>query len=233
MVRVKICGITNEEDIKICSDEGVDALGFVVEYPVPVPWNLNRDEALQLMQKVPPFVSKVAVVGDDPEQVKEIAEYLRPDIIQLHGNEPLDITKNLVSEIKSLGIKVIKAVRFSSETGRPISEIDDPIILCKILKDIGTDALVLDSVSISMPAGTGEKIDWSVASQIRDSIDIPIILAGGLNAENICNAILEVKPFAVDVISGVERERGKKDREKVKDFIRKVKRLCTEYVINQ
>ena len=191
MIRVKICGITNEEDIRICADEGVDALGFVVEYPIPVPWNLKRDDALRLMQKVPPFVSKVAVVGDEPDQVIEITKYLRPDVIQLHGSEPLNITKDLISEIKSLNIKVIKAVRFSVETGKPISEIEDPVRLCNVLEDMGVDAVVLDSVSGSMPAGTGKRINWSIAAHIRKSTKVPIILAGGLNPENIYNAISE------------------------------------------
>ena len=224
MIRVKICGITNKEDIRICVNEGVDALGFVVEYPIPVPWNLKKKEAKRLMEEVPPFISKVSVVGDDPKGVIKIAQELKPDVIQLHGNEPLDITKMIVSELKSLGIKVIKAIRFSSETGRPLSQIEDPIELCFIFRDIGVDAVVLDSVTRSMPAGTGRRLDWSIAAKIRSSIEIPIILAGGLDPENVYDAVLEVKPFAVDVISGVETEKGKKDPKKVRSFIREAKR---------
>ena len=224
MVRVKICGTTNREDIRICAQYGVDALGFVVEYPIPVPWNLKIAEAALLMERVPPFVSKVCVVGDDYEKVMETARNLRPDVIQLHGNEPLDITKRLVSSIKSLGIKVIKAIRFSLETGRPLSEIDDPLRLCVMLKEMGVDAIVLDSAAGSMPAGTGKRIDWGLAKKIRESVDIPIILAGGLNPENVYDALMQVRPYAVDVISGVEAERGKKDPEKVKRFIREAKR---------
>jgi len=226
MVRVKICGITNNEDIGICVKYGADAIGFVVEYPIPVPWNLEIGDAIQLMEKVPPFVSRVCVVGDDYGKVMEIAKLLKPNVIQLHGNESLDITKKLILAIKSLKIKVIKAVRFSSETGKVASEIEDPIRLCDILKNMGADAVVLDSATGSMPAGTGKRIDWGLASKIRESVDIPIVLAGGLNPKNVHDAILQVRPYAVDVISGVEIKRGKKDPEKVKSFIKEAKVRC-------
>ncbi len=223
MVRVKICGTTNEEDINLCVKYGADAIGFVVEYPVPVPWNLDINRADELMKKVSPFVSKVCVVGDEYKKVMEIANTLRPDAIQLHGNEPLEETKKLVSEIKSLKIKVIKAIRFSVETNKPISQIEDPIRLCNILKDMGVDAILVDAATSSMPAGTGKRVDWAVVARMRNFVDIPLILAGGLNPENIIEAISQVRPYAVDVISGVESERGKKDEKKLKDFILKAK----------
>lgn len=129
MVRVKICGITSEDDLKLCISCGVDALGFVVEYPVPVPWNLKIENAKILMNEVPPFVPKVAVVGGEYEKVLHIANTLKPDIIQLHGNESLKTTEKLISELKKLKIRVIKAIRFSAETGKLISEIQDQLLL--------------------------------------------------------------------------------------------------------
>ncbi len=207
MVRVKICGITNEEDLTLCVKYGADAVGFVVEYPIPVPWNLDLNKANKLMLKVPPFVSKVCVVGHEYEKVTKIASQLRPDVIQLHGSEPLNETKKLVSAIKSLKIKVVKAIRFSIETKKPISQVQDPIRLCSILENMGVDAILLDAASSSMPAGTGKKIDWKVASQIRSATNVPIILAGGLNPENVLEAISQVRPYAVDVISGVESKK--------------------------
>jgi len=222
MTKVKICGITNTEDISICVNEGADALGFVIEYPVPVPWNLKVEEAKRLMEAVPIFISKVAVVGDEFEKIMEIAEDLKPDAIQLHGNEPLDLTEKIISKMRSLKIKVIKAVRFSAETGEVISEIKDPIELCKTLEKMKVDAILLDSKTKDLPAGTGKTLDWKKAALIKDSVSVPIILAGGLRRENIRDAILTVRPYAVDVISGVEREKGKKDPVKVRDFIREV-----------
>lgn len=223
MVRVKICGTTNEEDIKVCVQHGADAIGFVVEYPVPVPWNLRIKEAAELMANVPPLISRVCVVGDEYEKVMEVAEILRPDAIQLHGSEGLDTTERLVSGIRSLKIKVIKAVRFYSDTGKTASEIENPVELCRLFKDMGVDAILLDSATSSMPAGTGKKIDWHLASEIRASTELPVILAGGLTPDNVRDAISQVRPYAVDVISGVEAERGRKDPEKVKRFIAQAK----------
>ncbi len=76
MTRVKICGMTSEQDIRLCVEAGVNALGFVVEYPIDVPWNLDREKARELMSAVPPFVSRVIVVGDDPDLVVQLAKYL-------------------------------------------------------------------------------------------------------------------------------------------------------------
>ena len=219
MVRVKICGTTNEEDVDLCVRLGVDALGFVVEYPIPVPWNLKVEQAGKLMERVPPFVSRVCVVGDDYEKVLEIATVLRPDAIQLHGNETLDETKQLIAAIKALKIKVIKAVRFSSETDRVVSEVDDPVKLCTTLQMMGVDAIVLDAATGSMPGGTGRKINWHLAATITKSLSLPVILAGGLNPENLCEAISRVRPYAVDVLSGVELSPGEKDPAKVRDLL--------------
>ena len=225
MVRVKICGTTNEEDVDICVRFGVHALGFVVEYPIPVPWNLRVEEAGSLMERVPPFVSRVCVVGDDYDRVMEIATTLRPDTIQLHGNETLEETKRLIASIRALKIKVIKAVRFSSKTGRVVSEIEDPLKLCDTFQAMGVDAIVLDAATGSMPGGTGRKIDWGLAAKIRKSVSLPVILAGGLNPENVYEAISQVRPYAVDVLSGVEIHKGKKDPAKVRELVRHVMAL--------
>jgi phosphoribosylanthranilate isomerase len=226
MIRVKICGITNKEDINLCISAGADALGFVVEYPIPVPWNLKRRTARRLMESVPPFVSKVAVLGDDPDEVLSIADFLDPNVIQLHGEESLNFTEKLIFELKSRGIKVIKALRFAANTGKLKSDIPDPVAICERLADAGIDAVVLDSVTKSKPAGTGSTFDWKVARRVRDSVPIPVILAGGLNAGNVCKAVSDVRPYGVDVISGVENPVGKKDPARVHAFLMAAHRVA-------
>lgn len=222
MTRIKICGITTEEDIRLCVNAGVHALGFVVEYPIDVPWNLDRKTAGTLMRSVPPFVSRVIVVGDDPGTVIELTELLSPHVVQLHGNEPVAVTASLVSAIHRFGIQAVKPLRFSVETGKCRSAIDDPVDAAKQIEDTGVDALVLDSVSDKRPAGTGRNIDWNMARIIRDAVRLPVILAGGLNADNVGEAIKAINPYGVDVISGVENSRGEKDPKKIKAFIQAV-----------
>ena len=219
MTRVKICGMTSKKDIRLCVEAGVNALGFVVEYPIDVPWNLDREKARELMRAVPPFVSRVIVVGDDPACVVQLAKYLRPHAVQLHGKEPLSVTAQIVSSLKALGIPVIKALRFSAETGQCAFSSDAPLDAARLIEHTGVDALLLDSVSDVRPAGTGRSIDWGIAREIRAAVSLPLILAGGLHAGNVGEAVAAVAPYGVDAISGVEEPVGRKDPRKVRAFI--------------
>ena len=219
MIRIKICGLMRNEDIRLCTQAGVHALGFVVEYPIKVPWNLDRMTARALMREIPPFVARVIVVGDDPGTVIDLAKILKPHVVQLHGSEPLSVTASLVPVIKGFGVQVIKALRFSVVTGKCVSGTENSVEAAKLLEATGVDALVLDSISEAMPAGTGQRIDWSIARKICDSVRIPVILAGGLNSNNVSQAVAAVNPYGVDVISGVENPVGRKDPEKVRAFI--------------
>jgi phosphoribosylanthranilate isomerase len=220
VTRVKICGITNAGDIRLCAEAGAHALGFVVEYPIDVPWNLDRQTAQQLMGEVPLFVTKVIVVGDNFDTVVELTGMLKPQVVQLHGSEPIAVTRSLVSELKSrYRVRVIKALRFSAETGECVSGHKDAMEAARMLACAGVDALVLDSTSRNRPAGTGVAVDWRVASQVRRQSKLPIILAGGLNAGNAGQSISAVRPYGVDVITGVENPVGRKDPAKVAAFL--------------
>lgn len=222
MTRIKICGVTGKEEIRVCVAAGAHALGFVVEYPIDVPWNLKRQRAKDLMAAVPPFVSRVIVVGDDPQRIIECTELLKPHAVQLHGDEPIAVTAELVAAVHRLGAQALKPLRFSVETGKCRSECEDPVEAARLIERTGADALVLDSVSEARPAGTGSSVDWSLARKIRDSLRIPVILAGGLNAGNVAQAVRAVLPYGVDVISGVEDASGRKVPEKVRAFIEAV-----------
>ena len=206
------------EDIRLCVSAGVHALGFVVEYPHEVPWNLDRETAEELMRSVPPFVSRVIVVGDDKHEVLSLTERLMPHAVQLHGSEPLSATAELAGKIKEHGVQVIKALRFSVETGRCFSTHQDPVEAAIQIEDAGVDALLLDSVSKNRAGGTGQSIDWKTAAEIRKALKIPVTLAGGLHSANVGRAISAVNPYGVDVISGVEHPVGRKDPEKLSAF---------------
>jgi len=225
MTRIKICGITTVEDIRLCAAVGVDDLGFVVEYPIDVPWNLDREQAGKLIRIVPPSVSPVVVVGEDPRTIIELTQLLKPRSVQLHGNEPISVTAELVSAIHALGVKVLKPLRFSVETGRCRSSCEDPVDAARQIEDTGVDGLVLDSVSESRPAGTGRNMDWGLARRIRDQVRVPVILAGGLNADNVAKAVAAVNPHGVDVISGVENPVGRKDPARLKAFVAAIRSL--------
>ena len=128
MVRVKICGITNEDDIELCVEEGADALGFVIEYPKEVPWNLSIERATELMRCVPPFVATVAVVGGNVKTILKICKETCPDVVQLHLDENERTVSTVAKKLSTRGTSVIKALRvpaskelFDNNTSESIS----------------------------------------------------------------------------------------------------------------
>lgn len=225
MVRVKLCGMMSERDVSMADAAGADAVGFVTEYPVPVPWNLDREEAARLVRTVPPFVTTVAVVGGSPDEIFRIARKVRPNVLQLHGDETMEEIRVIVEELEGTNIKVIKALRIDVDTGLALFEETDPVRAGTVLAGSGIAALLVDSKTSSMPAGTGVALDWDVSAGVAGGIDLPLILAGGLTADNVAAAVEKVRPWAVDVISGVETGPGVKDGEKMRAFVKAAKGL--------
>ncbi len=224
MTRVKICGLMSPEDIRMCADAGADAVGFVTEYPIAVPWNIRRDRARELVAATPPFLSTAAVVGGSVETILEIAEAVRPDVLQLHGDETAQEIKRICRALEPTGIKVVKALRIDVESGRAGFEPADPLEAARMLAQTGISGLAVDSKTAKRPAGTGVPLNWGVIGRLSAAISIPLILAGGLTAQNVTAAIEQVRPYGVDIISGVEAKPGVKDRRRVAEFVNIVKR---------
>ncbi len=215
-VKVKICGITSIEALKLVCDIGADAVGFIVGVPSS-PRNLSIDKAKQLFKLVPIFVKSVLVVV--PQRVSEVlrlCRILKPDIVQIHGEKLPDIS---ALKEKLPDIPLVRAVTVKSAAAFDIA----------IKESKFFDAVLLDSSSSGKFGGTGLTHDWSISKRIRKAIHPkPLILAGGLTPENVREAIQTVKPYAVDVSTGVESKPGVKDPRKVAAFIRNAK----EPVIN-
>jgi phosphoribosylanthranilate isomerase len=223
MVRVKICGNIDAAQIRMCVDAGVDCLGFVVEYPVTVPWNLDREDAAQIIPQVPPFVTRAVVTGGAVGTVLEIAEFLRPHLIQLHTDNSPEEIQWLAAELATRGIGLICALRINVSDGTASGTISNPMEASLALERTGIRALLLDARTESMPAGTGRSVSFELARSVRQAISIPLILAGGLTPSNVQEAIRAVDPYGVDVISGVESSRGVKDPSLVREFVRRAK----------
>ncbi|MDY0170667.1 MAG: phosphoribosylanthranilate isomerase [Thermoguttaceae bacterium] len=219
MTRVKICGNTEQQQVDLCVDAGADCLGFVVEYPVAVPWNLAREEARPLLCRVPPMIGRAVVTGGEPEHVLEIASTLLPHCVQLHTDNTLEETALLAKELARMGIDLIRALRIDATSGIARGEIADPVHAALALQDARAAAILLDACTVTMPAGTGTRVDWSIACRIRKAVHVPLILAGGLTPQNVARAIEQVRPYAVDVISGVEASRRVKDADLVRQFV--------------
>ena len=213
----------SESDIRLCVDAGADALGFVTEYPIAVPWNIDRARARQLVATAPPFVTTTAVVGGPVETILEIADRVKPHFLQLHGDETVEEIGFICSALRRTGIKVLKALRIDIDTGEAQFDLKDPVAASKALAGSGIAALVVDSKTAQRPAGTGKPLDWNVVQAVSAAVDLPLILAGGLTAQNVGDAIGRVRPYGVDIISGVEKRPGIKDEKRVRAFVRAVK----------
>lgn len=202
MVKIKICGITNLEDGLAAADYGADALGFV--FYEKSPRYVKPEKVKEIISKLPPFISTVGVfVDEDPFKIKGIIEYTGINIVQLHGNEPNNLCQ--------MWHKVIKAFRIRD------------FIDLHPLEEYKVSAYLLDTYTPETYGGTGQIFNWDIALDAKRFGRI--ILSGGLNPDNIEKAVRYVRPYAVDVSSGVEEEKGKKDLKKMKDFIEKVRAL--------
>ena len=198
-VRIKICGITNKEDALAAAHLGADALGFVF---ATSPRKVSAESAREIIKALPPFVKTVGVfVDEDPERVSSIAALGGLDILQLHGSESVDYCSGFDH-------RVIKAVRMQSR--------DELKNLSKYVDVV--DGLLLDTYVPNKSGGTGITFDWQLAVEARRYGRI--ILAGGLNPENVAAAIKMVKPYAVDASSGLECSPGVKDHKKMARFIK-------------
>jgi phosphoribosylanthranilate isomerase len=201
MVRVKICGITNLEDALKAVEYGADALGFV--FYRKSPRQITPEAVRKITLELPPFVTTVGVfVDEEPKNVERILQHARIDAAQLHGDEP--------PEACLIERPVIKAIR-----------VREPKDIEK-MKDYNVSGFLLDAYLPDVPGGTGRKFNWEHAVAAK-KFGRPVILAGGLTAESVEEAILQVQPYGVDVSSNVEREKGKKDHEKLRLFIQRAK----------
>src|SRR3989338_1171433 len=209
MTQVKICGITNEEDALKAAILGADYLGFLVEISFSED-KLTRKNAKEIIRKLPLEVQPVFVTYlKKAKPIIEIAEYLNPSIIQLHNS----ITIEEIGKIREALPKI--------KLTKSISVIDESSIKEAKKYENYVDFLLLDTKSGEKKGGTGKVHDWEISRKIVKEVKTKIFLAGGLNPDNIEEAIKKVKPYAVDTNSGVKLKPGKKDYKKLELFIKR------------
>ncbi len=201
--RVKICGIGRRKDATVAVNNGVDALGFIF-FPKS-PRNILPEDAAEIIATIPLFVDKVGVFVDAP--LKRVVEYAHGGLtcIQLHGTESVAYCKRLRRVLPFC--RIIKAFRVSEES---ISTHFEPYNTC-------VDAFLLDTYVQGEKGGTGLVFDWSIVPKLR--LCRPVILAGGLSLENIGEAISVVRPYAVDINSGIEDCPGIKNHDKIRKIL--------------
>ena len=201
-VRVKICGLTRLQDVQAACAAGADALGLV--FYDKSPRHVTIETAATLVRALPPFVQSVGLfVNAEPAFIESVLSRVSLDLLQFHGDETPD-------ECARYGRPYLKAVRVTTETD-----------LLKYAADFdAARGLLLDAYVVGVPGGTGERFDWRL---IPANLPKPIVLSGGLTPDNVAEAVQQIRPWAVDVSSGVEASKGIKDPQKVAQFIAKAK----------
>jgi phosphoribosylanthranilate isomerase len=211
--RLKICGNTNREDVRLVGDSGADYCGILVDVGFSER-TLTLPHAAELAKE-----SKIPVVilmcDPEPELVKEVDAVIKPFAVQLLGHESPEMVKKMKSAVRCQIWKTVHLPVIPEEASP-----DDYI-------RAGIDALLIDSFDTSEGfarlGGTGKLADWKAASAIIKTASVPVFLAGGINPENIQKAVAEVRPFGIDLCSGVESTRGKKDPEKLRTLVSNLK----------
>ena len=201
MTKIKICGITNIDDALAAVEYGTDALGFVF---VPgTPRYIDPENAAEIIAQIPPFVTIVGLfVDESKEHIQQIADQCKLDVLQLHGHESPDFCRGF-------NRRVIKAFRIKDAES------------LTVLSQYTVSAYLLDTYVKGAMGGTGVTFNWSLALDAKQHGSI--ILAGGLNPDNVAQAVQQIYPYGIDVSSGVEAEPGRKDHNKVKNFIEAVR----------
>lgn len=202
MTRAKICGITRIEDALSCARLGADAIGLVF-YP-PSPRHVSPAQAREITHSLPPFITTVALfVNPSEDEVETILRAVRPDVLQFHGSEAPEFCARF-------GVPWLKAVRVQASLN----------LVEYAARYRQAQGLLLDAFVEGQAGGTGQSFDWTL---IPAGLPLPVVLSGGLDADNVATAIRQVKPWAVDVSSGVEAAKGLKDVVKIAAFMQGVR----------
>jgi phosphoribosylanthranilate isomerase len=207
VVRIKICGITNQPDAALAVELGADALGFIF---APSPRQVFPEQARNIIEGLPPFVQAVGVFVDESiNRIRDIVDFCGLDMIQLHGDEPPEFCAALMPH-------AIKAFRLNDSSSlSPISGYRGKI-----------RAALLDTYRKGMQGGTGKTFEWNLAVKAK-GMGIPLIISGGLSPSNIRIAITAIQPYAVDVNSGVEESPGKKSVLLIKELMETIQETET------
>jgi len=202
VVRSKICGITRIEDALAVVEAGADAIGLV--FYGKSPRAVSVEQAAAILHALPPFVTTVGLFVDMPrDELQQLLQRLPLDLLQFHGDES-------PADCEGFGRPYIKALRV-----RPGED-----VAAAMAPYTGARGILLDTFVEGVPGGTGASFDWSL---VPEDAAKPIILAGGLDSDNVARAIRQVRPYAVDVSGGVEASKGIKDADKIRAFVRAVR----------
>jgi phosphoribosylanthranilate isomerase len=207
--RIKFCGMTRAGDVRLASELGVDAVGFV--FAPGSPRRVEPEEARVLRNAMEPLVDAVALFKDNPiEEVREVVKQVRPSLLQFHGNEDDAFCRSFgISYIKGIPMRGLDPAQRAGQATQ------------LQLRFPGAAAFLFDGHAQGQAGGTGQMFDWST---IPTGMGKPFVLAGGLRPDNVFDAVISTLPWGVDVASGIETAPGIKDGDKMRRFVEEVRR---------
>ncbi|MCS7192509.1 MAG: phosphoribosylanthranilate isomerase [Armatimonadetes bacterium] len=217
-VKVKICGLTRIEDVQMACNAGADFCGIVVE--VSGAKRSQEREKAKLLFEVAKAETVIVTRSKTTKELVELVKFLSPFAIQLHGDEKPELVADMKAKVDC---RIWKAIPLPAEMKLKKEEIQSLLLQIQNFLKAGCDALVLDTATAHGFGGTGVTSCWELAAELVRQLDVPCFLAGGLTPENVSEAIKIVKPFGVDVSSGVELSLGIKDAQKMKIFCMRAK----------
>ncbi len=212
MARAKVCGVTRPADLRAAVDAGADAVGVVCDVPVDTPREVAPERAADLLAAVPPFAAGVLVtMPAAPERAVDLAERVRPDVLQVHGDLAPGDLAYLAGAVDAALVVGVDAA--APERARRYDDV--------------VDAVLVDSTDDAGAGGTGRTHDWTATADLAAELDSPVVLAGGLDPDNVAEAVRTVRPYGVDASSGVEDRGGEKDHAAVRAFVKRAKEAAS------
>lgn len=219
-VWVKLCGMMSEENMRLCSQ--ADILGFVTEYPEPVPWNLSEEKTKLLLSGLPSGCKSCVVTGGASEKVIRLAKTLQPDYIQLHHKENLNQTEQIVSALSKMGIKVIRSIPCSEAERQAQFGLGSLNMLSEAFANMGVAELLVDSRNAEHAADKSRCVPIDSFQKAQACRKIPVILAGGITPWNVKAVLAQSGTDRIDILSGIEESPGIKSHRAIEELWKQI-----------
>lgn len=218
-VSLKVCGLMNEADVKLCVKLGIERIGCVIDYPLEVPWNLNLEQARRIRACIPDGYLSCVVVGGSKEHIYNIANEVKPDIMQIHYRETMEDTKELARTLKNQGISIIKSIPSSSDARIAMFGTDVYEEIIAQIDDSDVYEILIDPRHGNKVSNNNLKLDVDLAKRVLLVSKTPVCIAGGINVDNVADIIAETGCMNIDIMNGSEDAPGHKSQEKINRII--------------
>lgn len=218
-ISLKVCGLMNVEDVELCVSLGVERIGCVVEYPLSVPWNLPISKAKDICASVPEGYTSCTVVGGSKEEILNIANVVKPGMMQLHYKESMADTKEIAAILKKEKIGIIKTIPASEEACLEMFGTGDIDTIVRMINDSDVEEILIDPRHGSKVANNDLKLDTKLANSVLAISKTPVCIAGGINESNVSDIIKITSCQNIDVMNGSEDAPGAKSSSKIKNLI--------------